>query len=128
MIISFELKIFIFIKRFILKLSTTCMFLINLIIIDFSFDVFSFIKKIMIHLFMKCRLKSISRKMIIDLYFFMIKKNINRFKNHLSFIFIKHLVSKQSDLKETFLKKIEKFDQIISKTKKHFVRRNKRDH
>ena len=51
----FELKIFIFIKRFILKLLVTCIFLINLIIIDFFFIVFSFIKKeSVIYLFVKC--------------------------------------------------------------------------
>ena len=71
------------------------MFLINLIMIDFFFDVFSFIKKEnVIYLLIKCRLKSISRKIIIDLYFFMTKKGINRFKNNLLFIFIKHFVSR----------------------------------
>ena len=45
MITPFESKIFIFIKRFVLKLSTTCMSLMNLIIIDFFFDVFFFMKK-----------------------------------------------------------------------------------
>ena len=63
--------------------------------IDFSFDVFFFIKKENeIYSLMKCRLKSISRKMIIDSCFFIIKKGINRFKNNLSPIFIKHFVSK----------------------------------
>ena len=62
--------------------------------IDFSFDVLSFIKKNKIYLLMKYRLKSISRKMIIDSCFFIIKENINRFKNNLLFILIKHFVLK----------------------------------
>ena len=40
--------------------------------------------------------------MIIDLYFFITKKDINRFKNNLLFIFIKHFIFKQSDLKGAF--------------------------
>ena len=56
---------------------------------------------------MKYRLKSISRKMIIDSYFFMTKEKINRFKNNLLFIFIKYLISKQFDSKKTFLKKLK---------------------
>ena len=67
----------------------------NLIMIDFSFDVFFFIKKEnKIHSLMKYRLKSISRKMIIDSCFFMTKKDMNRFKNNLSLIFIEHFVLK----------------------------------
>ena len=94
-ITSFELRIFIFIKRFILRLSTTCMFLINLIMIDFFFDIFSFMKKEnKIHLLIKCRLKLISRKMIVDSCFFIIRKEMSRFKNNLLFIFIKHFMSK----------------------------------
>ena len=88
----FELKIFIFIRRFILRLFITCMSLMNLIIINFSFDVFSFIKKNVIHSLIKCRLKSISRKMIVNSCFFMTKKDINYFKNNLSFIFIRHFL------------------------------------
>ena len=107
-ITSFKSKIFIFIKRFTLRLSITCISLINLIIINFSFDVFFFIKKENeIHSLMKYRLKSISRKMIIDSCFFMTKEEINRFKNNLSFILIRHFVSKQSNLKKTFLKKLK---------------------
>ena len=107
-IIPFESRIFIFIKKFILRLLITCMFLMNLIIIDFSFVIFPFIKKkSVIHLFVKCRLKPISRKMIINLCLFMIKKGINRFKNNLSFIFIKHFIFKQSDLKGAFLEKLK---------------------
>ena len=84
------------------------MFLINLIKIDFSFDVFSFIKKENeVYSLMKYRLKSISRKMIVDSYFFMIRKEINRFKNNLLFIFIKHFVLRQFDLKKAFLKKLK---------------------
>ena len=95
MITSFKLRIFIFIKRFILKLLTTCIFLINLIIINFFFVVFSFIKKKnIIHLFVKYRLKLILRRVITNSYFFIIKKDINRFKNNLLFIFIKHLIFK----------------------------------
>ena len=94
-ITSFKSKIFIFIERFILKLSTTCIFLINLIIINFSFDVFLFMKKKSeIHSLIKCRLKSIFRKVIIDSCFFIIKKDMNRFENNLLFIFIKHLMSR----------------------------------
>ena len=80
----------------------------NLIIIDFFFDVFSFIKKENeIHLLMKCRLKLISRKVIVDSCFFIIRKEMNRFKNNLLFIFIKHFVSRQLDSEETFLKKLK---------------------
>ena len=93
-VIFFELKIFIFIKRFALRLLITCIFLINLIIIDFSFDVFSLIKNNAIYLFVKCRLKSISRKMIINSCFFITKKNINCFKNNLLNIFVKYFVFK----------------------------------
>ena len=104
----FKLKIFIFIKRFALKLLITCIFLINLIIINFSFDIFSFIKKENeIHLLMKCRLKSISRKMIVDSCFFITRKKMSRFKNNLSLILIKHFVSKQFNSKRTFLKKLK---------------------
>ena len=104
----FKLRIFIFIKKFTLKLLITCISLINLIIINFFFGVFFFIKKENeIYSLMKYRLKSISRKMIIDLCFFIIKKEINRFKNNLLFIFIKHLVSRQLNLKEAFLKKLK---------------------
>ena len=93
MITFFESRIFILIKRFVLRLSTTCISLMNLIITDFSFDVFSFIKKENeIHLLMKYRLKSIPRKVIIDSCFFIIKKEMNRFKNNLLFIFIRYLV------------------------------------
>ena len=107
-ITSFKLRIFIFIKRFILKLSTTCMSLMNLIIINFFFDVFFFIKKENeIYSLMKYRLKSISRKMIVDSCFFMIRKKISRFKNNLSLILIKHLVSKQFNSKRTFLEKLK---------------------
>ena len=67
----------------------------NLIIIGFFFDVFSFIKKKNeIHLLIKYRLKSIPRKMIVDSYFFIIRKEMSRFKNNLLFILIKHFVSK----------------------------------
>ena len=97
---------FIIIKRFILNLLITYISLIDLIIINFSFDVFIFTKKeIMIDLFIKYRLKLISRKMIVDSYFFITKKDINRFKNNLSFIFIKHFVLNQSDSEEAFLEK-----------------------
>ena len=95
MITFFELKIFIFIKKFALKLSITCMFLINLIMINFFSVVFFFIKKEnVIYLFIKCQLKSISRRVIVNLYLFIIKKDISRFKNNLSFIFIKHFIFK----------------------------------
>ena len=94
-IIFFELKIFIFIKRFVLKLLITCIFLMNLIIIDFFFVVFSFMKKkSVIYLFMKYRLKPIPRKVIANSYLFIIKKDMSRFKNNLLLIFIKHLVFK----------------------------------
>ena len=107
-ITSFKSKTFNFIKRFILQLLTMYIFLINLIIIDFFFDVFLFIKKEnVIYLLMKYRLKSISRKVIVDLCFFITKKNINRFKNNLLFIFIKHFVLRQLDLREAFLKKLK---------------------
>ena len=79
----------------------------NLIIISFSFDVFFYKKKSEVHLLMKYRLKLISYKMIIDSCFFMTRKNISRFKNNLLFIFIKHFVLKQSDLKREFLKKLK---------------------
>ena len=63
--------------------------------IDFLFDVFFFIKKENeIHSLMEYRLKSISRKMIVDSCFFMTRKGMSRFKNNLLFIFIEHLVSK----------------------------------
>ena len=107
-ITPFESRIFIFIKRFILRLSTTCIFLINPIIINFFFDVFSFIKKEnKIYLLIKCRLKSISRKMIVDSCFFIIRKGISRFKNNLSLIFIKHLVSRKPNSKRAFLEKLK---------------------
>ena len=61
----------------------------------------------MISLLMKCRLKSIFYKMIIDSCFFITKKNINHFKNNLLFIFIKHFVSRQSNSEEEFLKKLK---------------------
>ena len=64
----------------------------------------------MIHLFVKYRLKFISRRVIVNLYLFMIKKDMSRFKNNLLFIFIKYFVFKQFDLKGAFLKKIKKFD------------------
>ena len=80
----------------------------NLMIIDFFFDVFSFIKKEnVIYLLMKCRLKLISRKVIVDSCFFITKKGINRFKNNLSLIFIKCFVLKQFDSKEAFLEKLK---------------------
>ena len=76
------------------------MFLMNLIMIDFFFDVFFFIKKKSeIYSLMKYRLKLISRKMIVDSCFFIIRKEMSRFKNNLLFIFIKHFVLKQSNLK-----------------------------
>ena len=76
--------------------------------IDFSFDVFSFIKKkSKVYLLIKCRLKLIPRKMIVNSYFFMTKKDMNRFKNNLSFIFIKHFVLRQFDLGKAFLKKLK---------------------
>ena len=108
MITPSELRIFIFIKRFILRLSITYMSLINLIIIDFFFDVFSFMKKENeIHFLMKCRLKSISHKMIVDSCFFIIREEMNRFKNTLLFIFINHFVLRQSDSERAFLKKLK---------------------
>ena len=80
----------------------------NLIIIGFFFDIFFFMKKKSeIHSLMKYRLKLISRKMIIDSCFFIIKKEMNRFKNNLSFIFIKYLVLRQSDSKKAFLEKLK---------------------
>ena len=76
--------------------------------IDFFFVVFSFIKKEnVIYSFMKYRLKFISHKIIANLYLFIIKKDINCFKNNLLFIFIKHFVFKQFDLKDAFLKKLK---------------------
>ena len=80
----------------------------NLIMINFPFDVFPFIKKInKIQSLIKCLLKSISRKMIIDLCFFITKKDINRFKNNVLFILIRHLILKQSNSKRAFLKKLK---------------------
>ena len=80
----------------------------NLIMIDFFFDVFSFMKKESeIHLLMKYRLKLISRKMIADSCFFMIRKEMSRFKNNLLFIFIKHFVLRQFDSGGVFLEKLK---------------------
>ena len=45
--------------------------------------------------------------MITNSYFFIIKKDISRFKNNLLFIFIKHFVFKQFNLKDAFLKKLK---------------------
>ena len=56
---------------------------------------------------MKYRLKSISRKMIVDSYFFIIREEMNHFKNNLLSILIKHFVLKQSDSKRAFLKKLK---------------------
>ena len=80
----------------------------NLIIIGFSFGVFSFIEKEnVIYSLMKYRLKLISRKVIVDSCFFITRKDKNRFKNNLSFIFIRHFVLKQSNSKRAFLKKLK---------------------
>ena len=80
----------------------------NLIMIDFFFDVFSFIKKENeIHLLIKCRLKLIFRKMIVDSYFFMTREEMSRFKNNLSFIFIKYFVLRQFDSGGAFLEKLK---------------------
>ena len=69
------------------------MSLINLII--FFLNVFSFIKKKnVIYLFVKYRLKLISVKIIIDSCFFIIKKNLDNFKNNLLSMLIKHFVFK----------------------------------
>ena len=64
-------------------------------------------KKSEVYSLMKYRLKSISRKMIVDSCFFIIREEMNRFKNNLSFIFIKHLILRQSDSEGAFLEKLK---------------------
>ena len=72
-IISSDLRIFILIRRFILRLLITWISRVNLIIISFSFDILSFIKKeSLIYLLIEYLLVLISRRIIKTLYFFVL--------------------------------------------------------